>query len=108
MARKRKARARRGLYPTGWRRRLLDLGFLELDVLAHLRVVLAQRELLCRLSRVLFGRVEEAGAGGAHELDQNRAGLRHGRASSKSVGDWPRNIGAAIVLSRIAQARALR
>src|SRR5437868_177125 len=55
----------------------LDLGFLELDVLAHFRVVFAEGHLLGDVPRILLGHVEEAGVGGADELDLDRGRLGH-------------------------------
>ena len=48
---------------------LLDLVFFELDVLASDWVVLLEHQLFGARARVLLGDVEEAGAGGAQELD---------------------------------------
>src|SRR3954452_25577383 len=76
-----------------WRGRgLLDLGFLELDVLADLRVVLPQGELLGRAARILLGRVEVPGAGRAHELDQHRSGLGHDERSLRGRGELTREV----------------
>ena len=58
-------------------KRLLDLGFLELDVLARDRVVLAERHLLGLVARVLLGHIEEARVGGADELDLDGCRLGH-------------------------------
>src|SRR6185295_3438892 len=55
----------------------LDLGFLELDVLARPRVVLLEAQLLGLGARVLLGHVKEARVGGADELDLDRCRLRH-------------------------------
>src|SRR5215210_7716582 len=55
----------------------LDLGFLELDVLAHLRVVFAEGHLLGDVPRILLGHVVEARVGGADELDLDRGRLGH-------------------------------
>jgi hypothetical protein len=63
---------------------LLDLRFLELDVLARDRVVLLENQLFCRRARVLLRHVEEAGAGGRQELDLLRYGLSHGEEPSKN------------------------
>src|SRR5215468_3955392 len=63
------------------RRILLDLRFLEIDVLARHRIVLLERELLGRGPGILLGHVVVAGVGRAHQLDQNRALLGHGPAS---------------------------
>ena len=48
---------------------LLDLAFLELDVLAHDRIVLLENELLRLRARVLLRDVEEAGVGRRVEAD---------------------------------------
>src|SRR4051812_10398148 len=48
---------------------LLDLGFLELDVLARHRVVLLLDQLVGHGARVLLGDVVEAGVRRRHELD---------------------------------------
>src|SRR5436305_3673306 len=86
-----------------WRGRgLLDLGFLELDVLADLRVVLPQGELLGRAARVLLGRVEVPGAGRAHELDQHRSGLGHDERSLRVVASWRGRLASGPPLSRCA------
>ena len=63
------------------RSRLLDLGFLELDMLAHDRVVLAERHLLGLIARVFPGHIEKARIGGADELDLDGCRLGH-RAKS--------------------------
>ena len=57
---------------------LLDLGFLERDVLAHDRIVLLQLQLAGLGARVLLRHVEEARVGARDELDLNGVGLRHG------------------------------
>src|SRR6266446_8757166 len=57
---------------------LLDLGFLEHDVLARHRVVLLERELLGLGARILLGDIEEAGVGAGDHLDQDRGRLGHG------------------------------
>src|SRR3954469_23957776 len=54
-----------------------DLRFLELDVLARDRVVFAEGHLLGDVPRILLGHVEEAGVGGADELDLDRGRLGH-------------------------------
>src|SRR5581483_9296127 len=48
---------------------LLDLGFLELDVLARDRVILLLDQLVGHGARILLGDVVEAGVGRGHELD---------------------------------------
>src|SRR5947209_6381578 len=58
-------------------RSLFDLGFLELDVLAHFRVVFLEAQLLGLSARVLLGHIEEARIGAADELDLDRCRLGH-------------------------------
>src|SRR5688572_3060996 len=60
----------------------LDLGFLELDVLAHLRVVFAEGHLLGDVPRILLRHIIEAGVGGADELDLDRGRLGHDSLSN--------------------------
>ena len=57
--------------------RLLDLRFLEVDVLASDRVVLLEAELIGGRSRVLLGDVEKSRACRAQELDFLRYRLCH-------------------------------
>src|SRR6202167_4322655 len=61
----------------------LDLGFLELDVLARDRIVFLEYELLRLGAGVLLGHVEIAGVGRRKQLDLERGGLGHGLPS-----DW--------------------
>src|SRR3546814_6052349 len=56
----------------------LDLGFLELDMLARTRVVFPHRHLLGHRARVLLGDIEKARVGGAHQLDLDGRRLGHG------------------------------
>src|SRR5271165_1946692 len=56
---------------------LLDLGFLERDVLAHDRIVLVQLELAGRGAGVLLRYIEVPGVRGGHELDLHDVRLRH-------------------------------
>src|ERR1700690_1494476 len=56
----------------------LDLGFLELDVLARDRIVFREHELLRLGAGFLLGHVEIAGVGGRKQLDLERGGLGHG------------------------------
>src|ERR1700748_2529525 len=56
---------------------LLDLAFLELDMLAQHRVVLLDRELLGHGAGVLLGDIEKARAAFAVEADLRGGGLRH-------------------------------
>ena len=65
--------------------KLLDLGFLEVDVLTRHRIVFAEREFLGRLARILLGNVVEAGPGGALEFDQNGVRLSHDRFLGRRV-----------------------
>src|SRR3954471_20783418 len=58
-------------------RRLFDLGFLELDVLAHDGVVFAEGHLLGDVPRILLRHIIEAGVGGADELDLDGGRLGH-------------------------------
>src|SRR5439155_22557472 len=57
---------------------LLDLRFLELDVLAGDRVVLAKAQLLGLRPRILLGDIEKARVGAADELDLDGCRLGHG------------------------------
>src|SRR3546814_15696551 len=57
------------------------LGFLEGDVLARHRIVLAELQLLRGGAGVLLGDVVVAGVGGANQLDQNSVLLGHGLTS---------------------------
>src|SRR5437016_14559028 len=57
---------------------LLDLRLFELDVLAHLRVVLLEAQLFGLGARILLGHVEEARVGAADELDLDGCRLGHG------------------------------
>ena len=61
--------------------RLLDLGFLELDVLARDRIIFLESEFLGLRAGVLLRDVEIAGVGGREQLDLERGGLGHGVAS---------------------------
>src|ERR1700735_936682 len=61
--------------------RLLDLRFLELDVLARDRIIFLERKLVGLGAGVLLGDVEIAGVGGREQLDLERGGLGHGGAS---------------------------
>jgi hypothetical protein len=56
---------------------LLDLRFLELDVLARDGIVLLERQLIGFRPGVLFGDVEEASVSGRQELDFDGCGLGH-------------------------------
>src|SRR5687767_776873 len=56
---------------------LLDLRFLELDVLARDRVVLLEDHLLGLVARIFLGHVEKAGVSRADELDLDSCRLGH-------------------------------
>src|SRR5690606_13685526 len=60
------------------KRSLLDLRFLEFDVLANDRIVLLEAQLLGLGARVLLRHVIEAGIGGRDELDLDGIGFCHG------------------------------
>src|SRR5690606_19552730 len=73
---------------------LLDLGFLEFDMLARDRIVLLQRQLLGLGARVLLGDVVVAGVGSAHQLDLQGGRLGHNsHPRVRSATDWRRSIG---------------
>jgi hypothetical protein len=57
--------------------RLLDLGFLEFNVFACDRVVLAERHLLRLGTAVLARNVEETGVSGRQKLDLDIRSLSH-------------------------------
>src|SRR5918992_52224 len=58
--------------------KLLDLGFLELNVLAHDRIVLLEAEFLRARARILLRHVKVAGAGRRKQFDLLSDGLCHG------------------------------
>src|SRR5579863_7009708 len=64
-----KSPAKAGLFRVPRRRELLDLGFLEFDMLAHDRIVFLEAQLLGLGARVLLGDVVEPGVSAGHELD---------------------------------------
>src|SRR5689334_16967834 len=61
--------------------RSLDLGFLEFDMLAHDRIVLAEAQLLGLRARILLGDIEEAGVSRADEANLDGCWLGHGPGS---------------------------
>src|SRR6187549_652736 len=67
-------------------RKLFDLGFLELDVLASDGIVLAEAQLLRLRARVLLRDVEEAGIGSADELDLDGCWLGHRKGPNAKKG----------------------
>src|SRR5690606_24249599 len=75
---KRKAPPRRRRFSFGAAGgKLLDLGFLELDVFARDRIVLALGQLVGHRAAVLLGDVEEAGVGRRQKLDLDGRSLGH-------------------------------
>ena len=62
-----------------WKQTLLDLGFLEFDVLAYDRVVLRERQLVGLGAAVLGGDVESTRVGRRQQLDLDFCSFRHGR-----------------------------
>ena len=73
-------RGRRPTEPEArWPGRLLDLGFLEDDVLARDGIELLQLELVGLRPRVLLGDVEKPRIGAADQLDEDSAGFCHRR-----------------------------
>src|ERR1700751_4507021 len=71
------SRIRSGMRLALTRQASLDLRFLELDVLARLRIVLPEAQLLGLGTGVLLGHVEEARVRGADELDLDGCRLGH-------------------------------
>src|SRR5712671_6924995 len=68
---------------------LLDLAFLEGDMLAQHRIVLLDREFLGHGAGVLLGDIEEAAAALAVEADLRGGGLRHGMLQlGRGGGRW--------------------
>src|SRR6187455_2726077 len=63
---------------------LLDLAFLELDMLAQHRIVFLDREFLGHGAGVLLGDIEKAAATFAVEADLRGGRLRHGMLQKKS------------------------
>jgi hypothetical protein len=62
---------------------LLDLGFLEFNVLAYNRVILRLRHLVRERTAVLGGDVEGTGVGCRQQLDLDCCSFRHGRPAFK-------------------------
>lgn len=60
-------------------RRLLDLRFLEFNVLAYDWIVLCLRHLVRECTAVLCGDVESTGVGRRQQLDLDCCSFRHGR-----------------------------
>src|SRR6185503_13704910 len=84
----------------------LDLGFLELDVLARDRVVFAEGHLLGDVPGILLGYVEEAGVGGADELDLDRGRLGHDSLSKIEMGEKRKRRNRRLVPRRLCRAKA--
>ena len=59
------------------RRRLLNLGFIELDVLANDGVIFAESQLFRLIARVFLSDIEKAGVSGAEQFDFYSGWLRH-------------------------------
>jgi hypothetical protein len=57
---------------------LLDLGFLEFNMLAHNRIILGEAELLGLGARILLGHIEIAGVSSGLQLDLDNIALGHG------------------------------
>jgi hypothetical protein len=57
---------------------LLNLGFFELDMLAHDGVVFAERHLFRGIARVFLGYIVKASVSGADQFDFDSGWLRHG------------------------------
>src|SRR5262249_49284402 len=95
-----KSRSSERLFLLRLRASLLDLAFLEDDVLARHRVVLLQLELLGLGARVLLRHVVEAGIGAADELDEDGVGLGHGRRLAAEIPKLARSIAIAALVSR--------
>ena len=69
-------------------KRLLDLGFLELDVLACNRVVLGLLHLVRHRTAVLCRDVEEARVGRRQKLDLDGCCFRHGLPALNKRTPW--------------------
>jgi hypothetical protein len=67
---------------------LLDLGFLELDVLAHDGVILGLGHLVRKRTAVLRGDIERACVSRRKKLDLDRGRFRHGRPAFKKSTPW--------------------
>lgn len=57
---------------------LLDLGFLEFDMLFGNRIIFALRDLVGHRARIFLGHVEKARIGGRKQLDLDCCGFSHG------------------------------
>jgi hypothetical protein len=67
---------------------LLDLGFLELDMLAHDGVILGLGHLVRKRTAVLRGDIERACVSRRKKLDLDRGRFRHGRPAFKKSTPW--------------------
>src|SRR5262249_43132906 len=76
---------------------LLDLAFLELDMLAQHRIVLLDREFLGHGAGVLLGDIEKARAALAIEADLRGGGLRHDKLQETQVEGRLNGLSALIV-----------
>jgi hypothetical protein len=57
---------------------LLDLGFLELDMLTHDGIIFAESHFFRGVPRVFLCDIEKAGVSGADQADFDSGWLRHG------------------------------
>jgi hypothetical protein len=80
---KRRRTLRSAPFETGTDQGLLDLGFLELDMLLGNRVVLGLRHLVRHRTAVLRRDVEETGVSRRQQLDLDGRSFRHGRSASE-------------------------
>src|SRR5690606_21271225 len=69
---------------------LLDLGFLELDVLLGNRVVLGLGHLVGERTAVLLRHVEETGVSRRQQLDLDGRSFRHGILPLRKMKPWTR------------------
>ena len=59
--------------------KLLDLGFLELNMLAHYRIILAEHQLVSFRARILFGYIKKAGIFRRRELNLDYVAFSHNK-----------------------------
>jgi hypothetical protein len=90
---------------------LLDLRFLEVDVLARDGIIFLKNELFGRRTRVFLRDVEESGSSRRQQLDLLSYGLGHGSRLGKmrrDVGDGGRTIRAKFPVSRCTKCHRAR
>src|SRR6476620_5342869 len=85
-------------------RRLLDLGFPELDVLLGDGVVLLLHELVRHGARVLARHIIESGVGAGNQLDLDGCGLGHGNPRWRELA---RNLMPCLPMSMCAKGRRI-